>query len=49
MNRISKNDYYLGIALAVSKRSTCLKRHYGYLQLAVENQKIKGGMSHENY
>ena len=29
MNRISKNDYYLGIALAVSKRSTCLKRHYG--------------------
>jgi dCMP deaminase len=27
--RIGKNDYYLGIALAVSKRSTCLKRHYG--------------------
>ncbi len=27
--RISKDDYYLGIALAVSKRSTCLKRHYG--------------------
>jgi dCMP deaminase len=27
--RISKDEYYLGIALAVSKRSTCLKRHYG--------------------
>lgn len=29
MPRISKDEYYLGIALAVSKRSTCLKRHYG--------------------
>jgi dCMP deaminase len=29
MMRISKDEYYLGIALAVSKRSTCLKRHYG--------------------
>lgn len=29
MRRISKDEYYLGIALAVSKRSTCLKRHYG--------------------
>lgn len=29
MSRISKDDYYLDIALAVSKRSTCLKRHYG--------------------
>ena len=29
MARISKNEYYLGIARAVSKRSTCLKRHYG--------------------
>ena len=28
-NRISKDDYYLDIALTVSKRSTCLKRHYG--------------------
>ena len=28
-NRISKDRYYLDIALAVSKRSTCLKRHYG--------------------
>ena len=27
--RPSKEKYYLGIALAVSKRSTCLKRHYG--------------------
>lgn len=27
--RPSKNEYYLNIALAVSKRSTCLKRHYG--------------------
>lgn len=29
MSRISKEEYYLNIALAVSKRSTCLKRHYG--------------------
>ena len=27
--RPSKDEYYLNIALAVSKRSTCLKRHYG--------------------
>ena len=27
--RIGKDEYYIGIALAVSKRSTCLKRHYG--------------------
>lgn len=29
MERITKDEYYLNIALAVSKRSTCLKRHYG--------------------
>lgn len=29
MARITKDEYYLGIALAVSKRSTCFKRHYG--------------------
>lgn len=29
MARITKDEYYLDIALAVSKRSTCLKRHYG--------------------
>jgi dCMP deaminase len=27
--RPSKHEYYLGIAEAVSKRSTCLRRHYG--------------------
>lgn len=27
--RMSKDEYYLGIAISVSKRSTCLKRHYG--------------------
>lgn len=27
--RPSKDTYYLDIAVAVSKRSTCLKRHYG--------------------
>ena len=27
--RITKDEYYLGVALAVAKRSTCLKRHYG--------------------
>ena len=29
MNRPNKDNYYLDIALAVSKRSNCLKRHYG--------------------
>lgn len=27
--RISKDEYYLNIALAVSKRSTCINSHYG--------------------
>lgn len=29
MRRPSKDEYYLDIALSVSKRSNCLKRHYG--------------------
>lgn len=29
MQRPSKDEYYLNIALAVCKRSTCIKRHYG--------------------
>ena len=29
MQRISKLKYYVDIALSVSKRSNCLKRHYG--------------------
>lgn len=29
MNRPDKDTYYLDIALAVSKRSTCNRRHYG--------------------
>ena len=29
MDRISKHEYYLSIASAVSLRSTCLRRHYG--------------------
>ena len=37
-NRISKDDYYLDIALTVSKRSTCLKRHYGCV--IVKNDEI---------
>lgn len=36
--RPSKDDYYVGIALAVSKRSTCLKRHYG--AVIVKNDEI---------
>ena len=28
VNRMSKTEYYLAIALVVSKRSTCLKRRY---------------------
>lgn len=38
MSRISKDEYYLGIALVVSKRSTCLKRHYGCV--IVKNDEI---------
>lgn len=38
MKRISKDEYYLGIAFAVSKRSTCLKRHYGCV--IVKNDEI---------
>ena len=37
-NRMSKTEYYLGIALVVSKRSTCLKRHYG--AVIVNNDEI---------
>lgn len=29
LERISKEQYYLDIAFAVSKRSNCIKRHYG--------------------
>lgn len=29
MNRPTKEEYYLGIAEAVAKRSTCLRRQYG--------------------
>lgn len=38
MKRITKDEYYLGIALAVSKRSTCLKRRYGCV--IVKNDEI---------
>ena len=37
-NRMSKTEYYLAIALAVSKRSTCLKRRYG--AVIVNNDEI---------
>jgi dCMP deaminase len=38
MNRINKDNYYLDIALEVSKRSNCLKRHYGCV--IVKNDEI---------
>ena len=38
MERISKDKYYLDIALAVSKRSNCLRRHYG--SIIVNNDEI---------
>lgn len=38
MKRISKDEYYLGIAQAVSQRSTCLRRHYGCV--IVKNDEI---------
>lgn len=36
--RISKKEYYLNIATAISKRSTCLRRHYG--AVIVNNDEI---------
>lgn len=36
--RISKKEYYLGIAKAVAQRSSCLKRHYGCI--IVKNDEI---------
>ena len=38
MKRISKDQYYLNIAKEVSKRSTCLRRHYG--AIIVKNDEI---------
>lgn len=38
MGRMSKRDYYLDIALAVSKRSPCLRRRYGCI--IVKNDEI---------
>lgn len=37
-NRIHKREYYLNIAKAVSKRSTCLRRQYG--AVIVKNDEI---------
>lgn len=38
MERVSKKKYYLNIAKAVSKRSSCLKRRYGCI--IVKNDEI---------
>lgn len=38
MSRIEKYQYYLEIAKAASKRSTCLKRHYG--AVIVKNDEV---------
>lgn len=38
MERISKDEYYLGIAAAVAKRSTCLRRQYG--AVIIKNDEI---------
>lgn len=38
MARISKDEYYLGIAEAVLRRSTCLRRNYGVV--LVKNDEI---------
>jgi dCMP deaminase len=29
MNRLNKDEYFMGIAEAVAKRSTCIRRQYG--------------------
>lgn len=39
-NRPNKDDYYLGIAEAVLRRSTCLRRNYG--AVLVNNDQIVG-------
>ena len=38
MPRPTKDEYYIGIAKAVSARSTCLRRHYG--AVVVNNDEI---------
>lgn len=38
VDRISKDNYYLGIARSVSMRSTCLRRQYG--AVIVKNDRI---------
>lgn len=38
MNRIRKDEYYLELAKAVSKRSTCIKKHYG--AVIVKNDEV---------
>lgn len=38
LHRISKDEYYIGIAEAVLKRSTCLRRNYG--AVLVKNDEI---------
>lgn len=42
-SRISKDQYYLTIAEAVSKRSTCLRRQYGAILVAPDNRIISTG------
>ena len=37
MPRISKDEYYRNIALAVAKRSTCLRRQYGAVIVKGDN------------
>lgn len=38
MQRISKDEYYMDIAMAVSKRATCLRRKFG--AIIVNNDEI---------
>ena len=40
--RLSKDEYYLGIAKAVSARSTCLRRKYGAV-IVKEDQILSSG------
>ena len=37
-SKLTKKNYYLDIALAVARRATCLKKHYG--AIIVNNDKI---------
>lgn len=43
MGRMSKDEYYLGIALAVARRGTCLRRNYGAVIVSEDDHIVSTG------